>query len=605
MKIKTFFVILVFILYLSAGAEIETQTNWSVSGAYGPVAEWENTYHFQEKINCGSHLTLEHGSFNIIDFVLCDPDEIETCDLNGDGLADVAASGDGIVNWYRNNEGTGLDWTEEIIWQGGNTVNDFKIEDLNGDGFQDAVIALSDKSVIWLENLNGTGESWLEHTVISFPSPVSIVNTINVADMDNDGFIDIICGLGYQGTRLMVNLDGTAMTWQEHNVQDSLVVASDIYPVDLDQDGYTDILFSSYTDGEGGRIHFLRNSLESGTGWEHICISSVVPARYVHYGNINGDVYPDIFSLCCCMGYNKLSWFTNPGAPAPGWSEHLIVNDFTYGLSLQSCDLNGNGLADLLVVKDDEVVYFMNTSGGGNWQYNVLTSEFHSYNLKAVDINQDGNEDIVMGNRDEDQLIWADLCGFYQNGYLESTVLHVSQLPHWNSVSWTSSEPEGTQLGFQLRTSDNFPVMGIWSDTLYAPCSLDTLLAHGEDYIQYRAILTSSDPGETPTLYDISIDWDPIAGVSSNDNGDMSLSVYPNPFAVSTGINFTVAESGPVTLRVYDLIGRLVAEPVNADLCIGNHFVVWQDCVTLPQGCFLLRLDTPCGTITSKCVHIH
>ncbi|TVQ14398.1 MAG: T9SS C-terminal target domain-containing protein, partial [Balneolaceae bacterium] len=38
---------------------------------------------------------------------------------------------------------------------------------------------------------------------------------------------------------------------------------------------------------------------------------------------------------------------------------------------------------------------------------------------------------------------------------------------------------------------------------------------------------------------------------------------YPNPFNPTTNIRFTLGEAGPVTITVYDLLGRVVARPLN------------------------------------------
>ena len=50
----------------------------------------------------------------------------------------------------------------------------------------------------------------------------------------------------------------------------------------------------------------------------------------------------------------------------------------------------------------------------------------------------------------------------------------------------------------------------------------------------------------------------------------------PNPFNPSTKIFFAVPTNGRVTLRIYDLAGRLVNELVNGELQAGNHEVIWD-----------------------------
>lgn len=72
-------------------------------------------------------------------------------------------------------------------------------------------------------------------------------------------------------------------------------------------------------------------------------------------------------------------------------------------------------------------------------------------------------------------------------------------------------------------------------------------------------------------------------GGVQTDAGDISPSAvnflepnYPNPFNPSTMIRFSLAESGPVTLRIYDVSGRLVRTLVENTIPQGIHEVRWD-----------------------------
>jgi hypothetical protein len=59
---------------------------------------------------------------------------------------------------------------------------------------------------------------------------------------------------------------------------------------------------------------------------------------------------------------------------------------------------------------------------------------------------------------------------------------------------------------------------------------------------------------------------------------------YPNPFNPSTMINYSLAKAGPVTLKVFDVLGREVATLVNGEVqSAGNHQVAFSTS-TLAHG---------------------
>jgi hypothetical protein len=64
--------------------------------------------------------------------------------------------------------------------------------------------------------------------------------------------------------------------------------------------------------------------------------------------------------------------------------------------------------------------------------------------------------------------------------------------------------------------------------------------------------------------------------VENEDWGPLTYSLqqnYPNPFNPSTTINFSTKEFGSVSIKVFDLLGREVAELINEDMPAGHHKV--------------------------------
>jgi len=76
---------------------------------------------------------------------------------------------------------------------------------------------------------------------------------------------------------------------------------------------------------------------------------------------------------------------------------------------------------------------------------------------------------------------------------------------------------------------------------------------------------------------------------------------YPNPFNPTTTIRYDVKETGPVSLKVFDLLGREVVTLVNGKMPAGSYTVIW-DATGLPSGVYLCRMEAERFIETRKMV---
>lgn len=76
---------------------------------------------------------------------------------------------------------------------------------------------------------------------------------------------------------------------------------------------------------------------------------------------------------------------------------------------------------------------------------------------------------------------------------------------------------------------------------------------------------------------------------------------YPNPFNPETEISFGITRAGLVTLRVYDLLGREVAELVNEHLTAGSYLSRFSG-RDLSSGVYLYTLRSEEGVLNNKMV---
>ncbi|MGD8414726.1 MAG: FlgD immunoglobulin-like domain containing protein, partial [Candidatus Latescibacterota bacterium] len=131
----------------------------------------------------------------------------------------------------------------------------------------------------------------------------------------------------------------------------------------------------------------------------------------------------------------------------------------------------------------------------------------------------------------------------------------------------------------------------------------DNDLESGETYY-YRVVAVRSDGTEiqsgTATVKSTEIWPDNRPAPYALTHG------HPNPFSTSTSFEYTLAETGPVTVRVYDVRGALVSTLENAVRAGGVHAISWDGRDNrgnrVSGGTYFVELRTPKAVLTRKIV---
>ena len=74
---------------------------------------------------------------------------------------------------------------------------------------------------------------------------------------------------------------------------------------------------------------------------------------------------------------------------------------------------------------------------------------------------------------------------------------------------------------------------------------------------------------------------------------------YPNPTRGRAAVRLTAPSAGPVTVAVFDAVGRRVAVLVDGPVAAGPHEVGW-DASGWPSGAYVVRATTPGGPLTAR-----
>jgi len=546
------------------------QTDWSGGdGIWGPVTDWGNEFYMDTDIECyhtPSDLILQKTIALIplehtVDGDFVGAFSVHAEDVNGDGCMDVlgAAVVDHDIIWWENMDGSGTSWTEHIVDDNFVGVHQVHSADINGDGYIDVLgAAANDDDITWWENIDGSGTSWTEHTV---DGDFDVACSVYGADVNGDGYMDIL-GTAYSANEITwwENIDGSGTSWTEHIVNGSFFGARFVHAADVNGDGYMDVLGAAM---EADDITWWENIDGSGTSWtEHTVDGNFDCAYSVYSADVNGDGHIDI--LGAANYADDITWWENVDGSGTSWTEHTVEGDFDGAFSVYAEDVNGDGYMDVLGAArwSNDITWWENMDGSGtSWTEHTVNGDFNgALSVYSSDVDGDGWLDVLGAAYTANEITWWDLHEYLPGGSLESSVLDVQESPDWQTLLWVCTEPAGTSVAFQVRASNNSSIMGAWSDTLTAPCTLEGILADEDNYFQYRAILTTTDPLSTPTLQDVTVGWQPFTGTQEGSAGEVSAytlyGTQPNPALGHAALVFALPVNSWAELTVYDLTGQ-------------------------------------------------
>ena len=269
--------------------------------------------------------------------------EIFTEDMDVDGDMDivmVSKINDGPIVWCENDGAADPSWTIGYIATIHDRSADVFVADIDGDGDMDVVAPAQAAwpetlgKIIWYENDGATDPSWTVADEFAVHNPT----TVQVADMDGDGDLDIVSGARGEDE------GPNPITWYENDgaADPSWVAAdialtgdnsglSDIVAKDMDDDGDIDIVAALYN---SDTIAWYENDGNADPTWAAANISTSVDAAYhIVARDMDGDGVMDVSSLGA--GNKRINWHENDGtrSSTAHWS---ISPSLPEGLTLNS-----------------------------------------------------------------------------------------------------------------------------------------------------------------------------------------------------------------------------------------------------------------------------
>jgi len=222
-----------------------------------------------------------------------------------------------------------------------------------------------------------------------------------MADVDNDGDLDVILALEAAPNRLYLNDGKGVLTWKKGVFTEASHDMEHIRVADFDNDGILDCIFVAEDDQN--HEFYLGNG--DGTFRD---VSERLPAKSegngLDVGDVNGDGLPDVVVGNSGAAGQNFLWINNPDQPGhfiDCTATHLPrVNDQTQSIKL--ADLDGDGDLDMVVGNEVPPNRLLLNDGHGRFsehsaQLNLHTL-LHTREVLIFDVDGDDDQDIVFAN---------------------------------------------------------------------------------------------------------------------------------------------------------------------------------------------------------------
>jgi hypothetical protein len=394
--------------------------------------------------------------------------------------------------------------------------------------------------------------------IIDYDTGSSCVFTPVIADLDNNGYSDVIASAT---NKRLYALDYNNDLLPGFPVELSASYSCELAVADIDGDGYKEIIAGT----ADGKLWIIRHDGTIQTGYPIQLQGSVTGSPLILDNNK------------IVAGTRNHLYVINPDGTV--YTDRTIEGDMAGGAI--PVDINRDGTLDIVFVTTGGALYACNQDGSDLYSFPVQTGSFFNCPPLAADVDSDHQYEIILQSN------------------LNSVFIYNN----------TGSAVSGFPFGMNYNGSTPATLTDLDGDGNY---ELVEGYSNGVLVIKLRRALGNLDAWTVYRGGDARQGSFAATGFVANDDETAITQVllgsaYPNPFNPETTLSFALPKAeNNVTLTIYNSKGQKVKTVYSGNADKGTHSLIWsgKDDNNIPvgSGIYFYMLTTSKGHLTRKMV---
>ncbi len=349
----------------------------------------------------GVHLRdvgLDSFTSAFVDVGMADARHLRVHDADGDADVDVLVVGDDGASLAVNADGLGGAWTVSDIASGLLTPRRGFVSDMDDDGGVDYVSECDGQAITWLPDASGVG-------AVMYNLAVRGYGPTAVFDMDGDGDDDVVGALttGPLLWRENLVIHRSVVLGDRADIEIEVNGAFNITSGDLDGDGDADFAAAAFNDD----VISWHENLGGGVFLAHEVLAGTNGPVSVICADLDMDGRLDLASAS--TNDSTIHWHRNLGGVPPTFETRVVSTDAGGVFSISAGDLDRDGRIDLVSAEKnvDRVRWFRNQDVNGAVEFtaglvkNGVRGAFH---VHVADVDGDAWPDVLSASRDDDSV---------------------------------------------------------------------------------------------------------------------------------------------------------------------------------------------------------